>query len=199
MLPLFKAFKKEFYLAGGTALALQIGHRDSIDFDFFCEKDFDPQVLLKKIKDIFSAHKVTRIQEERNTLTILVNGKVKISFFTYNYPLLQNKVEEKYIDLASIRDIALMKMSAVLSRASYKDYIDLYFILQDYDLAGLINDIPDKFNDLDANMVLKSLVYFNDVETEPILFLPGQEVDFEIVKKFLVARVREIGRSTSLK
>ena len=60
LLPLFKAFKEEFYLAGGTALALQIGHRDSIDFDFFCEKDFDPQTLLKNLKDIFSVHKVSR-------------------------------------------------------------------------------------------------------------------------------------------
>lgn len=194
-MPLFNAFKENFYLAGGTALALQIGHRDSIDFDFFCEKDFDPQALLMKIKDTFPVHKVTRIQEERNTLTILVNGEIKISFFTYNYPLLQNKVEEKYFNLASIRDIALMKMSAILSRASNKDYIDLYFILQDYNLADLISDIPDKFGDLDTNMVLKSLVYFNDVETEPILFLPGQEVDFDLVKEFLVARVREIGRS----
>ena len=125
----------------------------------------------------------------------MADGEVKISFFTYNYPLLQNKVEEKYFSMASIRDIALMKMSAILSRASNKDYIDLYFILQKYNLADLISDIPKKFNDLDANMVLKSLVYFNDVETEPILFLPGQEVDFEIVKEFLVAKVREIGRS----
>ena len=83
ILPLLKNFKKDFYLAGGTSLALQIGHRDSIDFDFFSPKDIDTKQLFFQIKEIFKNYKILNIQEEKNTLSVLINENIKLSFFTY--------------------------------------------------------------------------------------------------------------------
>ncbi len=84
ILPLFEPLKNEFYLAGGTALALQIGHRDSIDFDFFSDKDFDTKELFEKLEKIFSAYKIKKVQDEKNTLTIVVDDNVRLSFLHIN-------------------------------------------------------------------------------------------------------------------
>jgi hypothetical protein len=82
ILPLFRIFMSRFYLAGGTGLALQIGHRDSIDFDFFTMEDINTKELFEQLRDIFKGHKLLKIQEEPNTLTLLIDESVKISFFT---------------------------------------------------------------------------------------------------------------------
>ena len=82
ILPFFSGLKKYgFYLAGGTALALMIGHRDSIDFDFFTEKDFDTEKLFDDLVYIFSIYEIERTRVEKNTLSVLVDGCIKISFF----------------------------------------------------------------------------------------------------------------------
>ena len=83
ILPKLSQLKKEFYLGGGTALALQLGHRDSIDFDFFTSESFDTNVLFNFLADIFSEQKIQKTQEEKNTLTIILDEYVKLSFFTY--------------------------------------------------------------------------------------------------------------------
>lgn len=192
LLPQLSPLKNEFYLAGGTALALQIGHRDSIDFDFFKTGDFDTQQQFQKIKKDLNAYKLTKIQEEINTLTVLVNNEIILSFFGYNYRLIKEKINEKYLCLAAIEDIAAMKMSAILSRASNKDYIDLYFILQTHKLNDLLELAQKKFPDIDINLILKSLVYFADIATEPINFKNDKTVDFEDVKSFLIKTVKNL-------
>ena len=164
-MPQLSPLKNEFYLAGGTALALQIGHRDSIDFDFFKTGDFDTQQQFQKIKRDLNAYKLTKIQEEINTLTVLVDNEIILSFIGYNYPLIRETINEKYLCMAAIEDIAAMKMSAILSRASNKDYIDLYFILQTHKLNDLLELAQKKFPDIDINLILKSLVYFTDIAT----------------------------------
>src|SRR5680860_1542763 len=95
ILPLLKNFKDDFYLAGGTGLALQLGHRDSVDFDFFSNFDIDTKTLFHKIEKFFSAYDLKKVQEERNTLTVLLDGKIKLSFFTYKYPLVNSLVEDE--------------------------------------------------------------------------------------------------------
>lgn len=192
ILPFLKSFKDDFYLAGGTALALQIGHRDSIDFDFFSFDDFDTEELFKKINEVFAGHKVLKIQEAKNTLTVLVDENIKISFFTYKYGLLKEKLDEENFYLAGIEDIACMKLSAVLGRAANKDYIDLYYILKNHDLIKILDLFKLKFKDTDMNLVLKSLVYFADVDIEPIVFKHEKDIDFDEVKKFLIAEVKKI-------
>ncbi|MBM2817533.1 MAG: hypothetical protein HW401_123 [Parcubacteria group bacterium] len=192
ILPLFKNFKRDFYLAGGTALALQIGHRDSIDFDFFGPENIDTKQLFAEISEIFKNRKILKTQEEKNTLTVFIDNDIKLSFFGYKYKLLNNTIEDDNLRLASIEDIACMKLSAITSRASNKDYIDLYYILQEKKLKDLLEKASEKFSDLDASLILKSLVYFADIENEPIIFKNNNFVDMEKVEQFLKEKVKEV-------
>ena len=184
ILPLLKNFKKDFYLAGGTGLALQLGHRDSIDFDFFSKNNINTQELFLKIKDVFKNHKILKTQEEKNTLTVFIDENIKLSFFTYNYKLIEKLINEPNLRIASILDIACMKLSAIVSRATNKDYIDLYFIIKKIPLKLILNKLNKKLPELDINLVLKSLVYFEDINKEPIKFKNNSNLNFNIVKDF---------------
>jgi len=183
-----------FYLAGGTGLALQMGHRDSIDFDFFFDGDFDTDALATKIETQLTGHSCVFTQREKNTLSFVIDEKVQVSFLGYRYPLLRPLVETEFFPLAAIEDVACMKLAAVVGRSVEKDYVDLYFILQNMGLRELIERCAVKCPTLDANLVLKSLVYFDDVSREPILFKEGNEVSFEVVKKYLQQTVRDYFR-----
>lgn len=189
ILPLLKYFKQSFYLAGGTALALQMGYRDSVDFDFFSEKDIDTKKLFEEIKIVFGEYKIIKVQDEINTLTVLIDENIKLSFFSYKYLLLEKLIDEPNLKLASILDIATMKLVAITSRASNKDYIDLYYILQNLSLSDLLDEASKKFSEIDRNLILKSLVYFEDIEIEPILFKNDKEVEFEKIKDFFKEEV----------
>ncbi|MBI2593151.1 nucleotidyl transferase AbiEii/AbiGii toxin family protein [Candidatus Daviesbacteria bacterium] len=190
ILPKLATFKGEFYLAGGTALALQIGHRDSLDFDFFSKENIDTLKLFDQINEIFSSLEIIKTQEEKNTLSVNVN-QVKFSFLTYPYILVDKLVEAEFINLASIKDIACMKLSAITSRSALKDYVDLYFILKQYNLEDLLNSCKDKFPKLDIGLVLKSLVYFDDLVEEPIIFKEGNTASLEEIQQALKNEVRE--------
>ncbi len=193
ILPLFAELSNEgFYLAGGTALALQIGHRDSIDFDFFKEQSFDTEKLFAKLEQVFKNHKILKTQEEHNTLGVVVDETIKISFMSYNYVLLKLLIESDYFPLASITDIGCMKLSAITSRSVLKDYVDLYFILKQISLREMIMLCETKFPNIDGNLILKSLVYFDDVHLEPIMFKENHDVDFETIKKFLKQEVAKL-------
>lgn len=185
ILPLLAEFKDQFYLAGGTALALQLGHRDSIDFDFFLQNEFSNDILFKKIENVFSNYKIVKTQDEKDTLTVKINENIKLSFFTYRYVLVKPLIKTEYFDLASIEDIACMKLSAIVSRYLLKDYVDIYWILHQIKLSDLLILNQHKLQNLDINLVLKSLVYFDDVVPEKITFKNNKDVDFETVKEFL--------------
>jgi hypothetical protein len=184
--PLFKGFSEQgFYLAGGTGLALQLGHRDSIDFDFFIRDDFDTQILTERINQTFHNQHVLITQIEKNTLSCLLNNKIQLSFLGYKYPVLEPFVETEYFNIASVEDIACMKLSAITSRSLEKDYIDLYFILQNNSLKEMLEQCRKKFPALDPGLILKSISYFDDITREPIMFKKGREVAFEKVRMFL--------------
>jgi len=191
LLPLFEDFNKNFYLAGGTALALQIGHRDSVDFDFFSPEDLNTKELFERLREIFKGHTLLNIQEESNTLTVLIDHAIKISFFTYKYKLLKETIIDGNLSLASIEDIGCMKLSAITGRATNKDYIDLYFILKRLSLSDLLGYAHVKYPGLERNLVLKSLVYFEDITEDKILFKNNNDVAFEEVKDKLRSAVKE--------
>ena len=191
ILPLFKNLKNDFYLAGGTALALQLGHRDSVDFDFFTNKNIDTKILFDSIQEAFKGRSVKKVQEEKNTLTVVIDGNIKISFFTYKYPLLDELVVEDNFRLASVRDIAYMKLSAIISRSTMKDYVDLYFILQSINLDELLESVIKKFPEIDVNLILKSLVYFDDIIDEEIIFKNDQIVTIDSLKQFFKELVKK--------
>jgi len=172
----------DFYLVGGTGLALQLEHRISIDLDFFSQKEFDNQVLLQKIKKLgdFSLEK-----EAENTLTGIFNN-TRITFLAYEYPRLFPCKEIHNIKIADTKDIACMKISAISSRGSKKDFIDLFFICrQSISLEEILKLFEKKYESIDYNMthILKSLLYFKDAGEEPMpmMLIPvewGEVKDF---------------------
>ena len=192
ILPLFRNFKDSFYLAGGTALALHLGHRDSIDFDFFTSEDINTEELFERLREIFKRHKLLKIQEEPNTLTVLIDDSVKISFFTYKYKLIDKTISDENFTFAGVVDIGCMKLSAITGRASNKDYIDLYFILKLFSLSDLLDKTYEKYPQLDRNLILKSLVYFEDVTQEKIIFKNSSDIAFEEVEKSLKNEVKKL-------
>lgn len=194
ILPKLSFLKDRFYLAGGTGLALQLGHRDSVDFDFFTKESINTFDLYKELLEIFGQENISKTLEEKNTLYIVLNGSVKLSFFTYPYLLLEPLIKEEFLDIAGIIDIGCMKLSAVVGRAVEKDYIDLYFILKQIPLATLLSKAKEKMPDLDYNLILKSLVYFEDVYKENIIFKNNLEISFDEVRKFLEEEVRKVNK-----
>lgn len=121
---IFNSFDKDFYLAGGTALALRIGHRKSIDLDYFINKSFDTSNLKNKILEDFSSFTVSILFEEKNTLWCSIDG-VKVSFIS-RFDTMSEQIE--VVDcfrLAGLKDITVMKLSAICGREEYKDYFDL--------------------------------------------------------------------------
>ena len=190
ILPALGAFKKDFYLAGGTALALQLGHRVSVDFDFFTERDFETEELYERIQKVFG--EVTLTQESSNTLAIVVQDDMRISFMKYRYPLLDACVDTEHLRLASILDIGCMKLSTIVSRAELKDYVDLFFILKHISLTKLLIDLAKKIPSLDQIFVMKALVSFDDIAVEPIDFIKGNEVTLGKIRETIVKSVRSV-------
>ena len=192
ILPLFKTFKDDFYLAGGTGLAMQIGHRDSIDFDFFSKSHIDTTKLFSKIKEVFIGHKIDKIQEENNTLGLIIDDEIKLSFMFYPYPLIGKSIIDENFIIASIEDIACMKLSAIVSRSVLKDYIDIYFILKNITLRNLLDISKNKMPELDENLILKSLVYFDDVSQEKVIFKNNMNISFDEIKVELIKIVKDL-------
>ena len=157
-----------FYLAGGTGLALQIGHRDSIDFDFFTEDKIDKEKITQYVIQNFL--QVNKIQDEAGTLTFIVENSIKISFFEYKYKLIESLIATEFFDIASVPDISCMKLNAICNRNTLKDYVDLYFIFEKNTLDELLNWTTQKMPELEHMLILKSLIYFDDIIDEPIIF-----------------------------
>lgn len=172
ILPLLRTFKDNFYLAGGTGLALQLGHRVSVDFDFFTPNDFDTIRLFHDCEQIFSDARIEMTRQEKNTLSIIIKKKVKISFLTFPYPVILPLLETENIRLAQAQEIGVMKIAALL-RATFRDYVDLYFLLQFFPLAELFSLARKKFKNFDEGIYLKCLLAYDDVEVSPVKYKKG--------------------------
>lgn len=183
-----KEWLNPFYLAGGTALALQYKHRESVDFDFFSDKNFSNDEILEHLKitgetEIFS--------EEKNTLHTLVKG-VQISFLGYKYKLMNPLEAEGNIKIADPLDIACMKLSAIVSRGTKKDFVDLYYLLGHFSLEELFKAYHKKYNLTDHRYILlKSLVYFTDAEEDPMP-LVKEDISWQTIKEKIIAEVKKI-------
>lgn len=175
------SFVNSFYLAGGTALAFQLGHRVSYDLDFFSSRAFNVFLIRSELakQGTFSV-----TFEDEKTLDGVLDG-VKTSFFEYRYALLFPPFEFEGIHIADKRDVAAMKIDAISSRGSKKDFFDLYFLLQEYSLSELIGFFEKRYSDVHYNKVhvLKSIAYFEDAEREP---------DPNLIKKASWKEVREV-------
>jgi predicted nucleotidyltransferase component of viral defense system len=192
LLSLFQIFKKDFYLAGGTGLALQLGHRKSYDFDFFSEERFNENKLFKKIISNLGNHQVQKTLADKSALFVVFDGEINVNFLYYRYPLIKPAIKTKYLDLASLEDIACMKLLAISERIEFKDYVDIYYILKRVSLKRLINFFEKKIKDVDINFILKTLVDFREVEIEPLEFMPSKKVNLERIKKFIIKEVKSL-------
>lgn len=178
---------RNFYLAGGTALALQIGHRKSIDLDWFSKKPFSTKELKKELRKL---GKLKINEEKKDTLNCILDG-IRLSFFEYPYKVLFPFVSYgKGLKLANIKDIACMKIDAISSRESKKDFIDLYFLLKKFSLEELLKLFDKKYKGIEYNHlhILKSLTYFEEVEREPMPIMI-EKINWENVKKEIKKRI----------
>jgi hypothetical protein len=176
---------KSSYLAGGSALALQLGHRKSYDFDFFT-----PQALLAK--DLaaqlaaIGKFSVTLLEPPHTLLGVF--NEIKFSMFRYGYPLINPLKPFQNVELASVADIAAMKLTAISGRATKRDYVDLFVIAKRHPVDHILRWYEKKFGDLGNNLsvIIKALGYFEDAETDemPQMLTP---VSWDEVKAFFIA------------
>ena len=178
------------YLAGGTALALQLGHRISYDLDFFTQEEFDEQALLPEIE------KISNFQLERLAWrTILGKFKdVKFSIFYYKYPLLYSAKKFGMINITDTRDIAAMKIAAIASRGTKRDFVDLYFICREtMSLLDVIRVYDEKYRNLAATEIhiMKSLIYFEDAEPDEMPEML-KKASWEDIKKYFEGEIKKL-------
>ena len=155
-----------FYLAGGTGLALHLGHRLSQDLDFFAPAPFDEEMLLQRLQ---AASDFSLVAKGPQTLHTVIRG-TKVSFLGYTYPLLFPFTRFLAIAVADARDIACMKVSAIASRGTKRDFVDLYFAAQIFSLPGVLQSFDQKYAQARYNQlhILKSLTFFEDAEKDPM-------------------------------
>lgn len=171
LLPLMAQFKREFYLVGGTAIALFLGHRRSIDFDMFKLAPLKHKRNLDRISSAGFEPEITRRVEDQ--MNVIVNG-VKVTFFQYPFHVVP---EERFGDvfrMPSLLSLAAMKAYALGRRSKWKDYVDLYFLLTShFSLAEVSAKATDLFGGLFSEKLFRAqLSYFDDVDyTEEVEYL----------------------------
>jgi len=177
----------DFNLVGGTSLALQMGHRNSIDIDLFGNSEINSELFIEKLSE-FGEVKVA--QSTKNILITKIND-VKVDFVNYKYPLLSNFLFVDNIRMLSFKDISAMKLNAIAGRGSKKDFIDLYFLLNKFSLEDIISFYETKYKDGSIFMVQKSLTYFEDADSQlqPQMFL---DFDWETCKQRIIEEVLKL-------
>jgi len=183
---MLQIFSENFGLVGGTAIALQIGHRHSIDFDLFTNKPFSNFNIKKRISKYRKIKNVFKDEDGHYTFII---DDVQFTFFYYPYKLNFSKKFEDIIKMPDILTLAAMKAFALGRRAKWKDYVDLYFIMKDYHSLEEISEKARRIFGLEFNEKLfrSQLSYFQDINyKEKIIYLKGFEVDDKIIKKALI-------------
>jgi len=186
LLPFLTKFKREYYMVGGTAIALHIGHRLSIDFDLFKRADIKPKIILSKFDAAKEAFNVTLNREGQLNLMC---RDVKFTFLNFDYPVPHTVIVQKAISIPTLLDLAAMKAFALGRRSKWKDYVDLYFIIKDHYGVNMISSrAAEIFGDLFSEKLFRGqLSYFTGISfEEQIEFMPGFDVPENLVKEFLV-------------
>lgn len=169
-------------LVGGTSLALQIGHRKSIDLDFFGEVDADNDALTEDLKNLGNL----MVLKASSHIHVYLLNNIKIDIVDYAYPWLNEAIRIDGILLAGLTDIAAMKLAAITGRGTKKDFIDLYFLSKRFTLSEMLSFYERKYPDGSMFMVLKSLSYFEDAEQDPSPYML-EPIDWEEVKRHILS------------
>jgi len=185
LLPVIKSFGKDFGLVGGTAIALHIGHRHSIDFDLFIEEPFNNLRVKAKIT---RREKISEILVNKTLEYTILIKQVKLTFFQYPFHIEYTEKLDDIIKMPDLLTLAAMKAYALGMRAKWKDYVDLYFIIKDhYSIDKITQKAKQIFsNEFNEKIFRSQLSYFKDINyTEEIEYLPGFEVNDKEIKKAL--------------
>lgn len=186
LLPLIGKFASDFYLVGGTALALQLGHRRSIDFDLFSQSSFNNSKIKQRINRLST---ITKIHlDSEGEFTLRING-IKATFFEYEYPIQHEVNFEPYISMPDPLTIAAMKAYAMGQRSKWKDYVDIYFVLKQYSLDHIIAHAESLFGTglLNSQLFRAQLAYHKDIDfREEIEWMPGFETPKEKILTSLI-------------
>ena len=172
---------KDFYLVGGTALALQIGHRESIDIDLFTTKDFDVNSTLEYLEQEYAFFLQL---SAKNTLKGIIDN-IFVDIISHKYPIINKHVESEGIRMLSQDDIIAMKVNAItVNRSRIKDFIDIYFLLKHHSFSDIITCYKKKYSQRNDLHAIKSLCYFEDIDQKqdwPKLF-KEKDLSLETIK-----------------
>lgn len=181
---------KNAYLAGGSALALHLGHRLSFDLDFFTEIKFDRKIVIQQLESLGLA-----VEREAWGTILGKLGDIKFSLFYYKYPLVDKTLDFCGINIASIKDIAAMKIDAISSRGTKRDFTDIYFIIKNnLSLSELLKFYDQKYRKLEGNRyhIIKSLQYFADADKEEDPKMLVGDYSWGEVKKVLQEEIKKL-------
>jgi hypothetical protein len=184
LLPLVASFSKTFGLVGGTAIALQMGHRRSIDFDLATTSEFN---ALKVREQFGTKYKVDSVLvDETNEYSVVING-VKTTFLRYPFKIDFEFGFEKYLKMPTLTTLASMKAYALGRRAKWKDYVDLYFVFNTFSFKEVVSKAKEIFKkEFNEKLFREELAYFDDIDySEQIDYMKGFEISDEVVKKRL--------------
>jgi len=184
-------FANRFVLAGGTAIMMQIGHRQSFDFDCFSEKTL-PENLVQHTKNIFGRSIYLQYKTSEQ-LTFKTNKGISITFVYHPYKLLRKPIKTPFISLFHLDDLATNKAYTIGRRAAWRDYVDLFFLLKRnlYNLEKVIKLTEKKFpNEFNEKLFLQQLVYFDDLDIIPMVFIKDKYSEKQI-QSFLSQKVEE--------
>jgi len=191
LLPFLKAFNRKFYLVGGTAIALYLGHRRSIDFDLFCENEFAKTYIYSKLKPI--PFKINKLMEDVDQIHFVVN-EVKMTFFHFPYIILHGNRVREIISIPELKTLGAMKAFALGRRAKWKDYVDLFYLLKfHFSIREISEEATRCFGDLYSERLFRQQLAFHaDINySEPIEYLITAPSEEEI-KKFLIDKALDI-------
>lgn len=179
---------KNFMLVGGTALSLQIGHRKSIDIDMFSEQPFDAEELSLILKNSFNFYANNRF---KNALMGTIQD-IKTDVITHQYKWIRPLLDEEGIRMASLEDIAAMKLNAIAGNGSrLKDFVDIAFLSSCFSLQQMLDFFEEKYPNNNSVIALKSLCYFDDIIFDVDILYQDSPLSWEIIKSRIIAMVQE--------
>lgn len=180
---------KDFYLVGGTSLALQIGHRLSVDLDFFSDSKKDMAEIENELLFIDSV----KLNKSSNYALFIEYKGVKIDILNYPYKFIGEPILHKGITLCNKEDICAMKLKTVMNRGAKKDFYDIYFLLQETPFLKMFELFQKKYANIEPIAIIKSLTYFEDAEhNENPVLLKQKTLTWEHVKQTIITETRKI-------
>ncbi len=171
-------------LVGGTALALQLGHRKSIDLDIFGTIDCESEVLKDAIKEVASL----KVIKESPHIHIYIIDGIKVDIVNYKYQWLDKPIVKQGICMAGLKDIAAMKVTAIIGRGTKKDFIDIAFLLHRFSLDEILGFYSVKYDDGSVFMAMKSLAYFDDAEKDPMPDMFANQ-SWKQIKEYILSKI----------